>query len=125
MSGLWNPVGLHWRWAHNPEGGACHGEILTLSSLPCPPNFRRTFDWVWFPEMQAPSPHYLLFSEASISDGANLQWRFVLQSIGGDKFLAADDVEAETSSNRLELLAVVRGLEALEEPSRVTLLTAS
>jgi ribonuclease HI len=48
-----------------------------------------------------------------------------LQSIGGDKHFAANEVELETSSNRLELLAVVRGLEALEEPSRVTLLTAS
>ncbi len=75
--------------------------------------------------MQAASPHFLLFTEASVSAGANPRWRFVLQPIGGDKFLAADDVEPGTSDNRLELLAVVRGLEALDEPSRVTLLTAS
>jgi ribonuclease HI len=75
--------------------------------------------------MQAASPHYLLFTEASVSTGADPRWRFVLQPIGGDNFLAAEDVEPGTSENRLELLAVVRGLEALDEPSRVTLLTAS
>ena len=80
---------------------------------------------VRFAPMHAARPHYLLFTESSASADANPQWRFVLQSIGGDKFLAADDVEPGTPENRLELLAVVRGLEALDEPSRVTLLTAS
>jgi ribonuclease HI len=75
--------------------------------------------------MQAASPHFLLFTEASATTGVSPRWRFVLQPLGGDKFLAADDVEPGTSENRLELLAVVRGLEALDEPSRVTLLTAS
>ena len=37
---------------------------------------------------------------------------------------AADD-EAEATPERLELLAVVRGLEALDQPSRVTLVTGS
>ena len=49
----------------------------------------------------------------------------MLQPIGGDQFLVAADVEPGTRGNRLELLAVVRGLEALEQPSRVTLLTRS
>jgi ribonuclease HI len=39
--------------------------------------------------------------------------------------LEADDTEPEVDEHRLELLAVVRGLEALNEPSRVTLVTRS
>ena len=35
----------------------------------------------------------------------------------------ADDVDPEAQGDRLELLTVVRGLEALEQPSRVTLWT--
>src|SRR5439155_20669268 len=39
--------------------------------------------------------------------------------------LEAADEEVDASPQRLELLAVVRGLEALEQPSRVTLMSAS
>jgi ribonuclease HI len=75
--------------------------------------------------MQAASPHYLLFSEASGRADQRRHWRFVLRSVATDQCLAAADVEPETDSGRLELLAVVRGLEALDQPSRVTLLTRS
>lgn len=75
--------------------------------------------------MRANGPHYLLFSEASRSEARGARWRFVLQLVGSDEHLAAADSEAGASANRLELLAVVRGLEALEQPSRVTLLTSS
>lgn len=74
--------------------------------------------------MQMSTPHFLLLSE---SGGQRNQgrWRFVLQSIdGSDQFEAADD-EPEIQGERLELLAVVRGLEALSQPSRVTLVTPS
>lgn len=39
--------------------------------------------------------------------------------------MSASDVEAEARRGRLELLAIVRGLEALDQPSRVTLVTPS
>lgn len=91
-------------------------------------------------------PHYLLFSEASAvrpgrfvaqaapgdgsPEGAGLyevagHWRFVLESVDGETRFEASDVERQVSGERLELLAVVRGLEALDQPSRVTLLTPS
>jgi ribonuclease HI len=65
-----------------------------------------------------------LFSEScgSSDDG---QWRFVLQSLDGSEQLEAADAEPGALGERLELLAVVRGLEALEQPSRVTLVTPS
>lgn len=48
-----------------------------------------------------------------------------MRAARGPERLAADDVEPGTPQSRLELLAVVRGLEALAQPSRVTLLTDS
>src|SRR5690606_15308310 len=52
-------------------------------------------------------------------------WRFVLESIDGDTAIEAEDEEPGLRRERLELLAVVRGLEALDQPSRVTLVTSS
>lgn len=75
--------------------------------------------------MRERSPHFLLFSEAGHDVPRAYRWRFVLQSVGGRQYLAADDVEPGTRTDRLELLAVVRGLEALDQPSRVTLVTRS
>jgi ribonuclease HI len=77
--------------------------------------------------MSAHAPHYLLFSESRRrSAGAPASdWRFVLQSLDGTSRLEAADAEPELGCERLELLAVVRGLEALEQPSQVTLVTPS
>jgi ribonuclease HI len=74
--------------------------------------------------MKVATPHYLLFSESSRKNQQG-QWRFVLQSIDGAEQLEAADDEPNVQGERLELLAVVRGLEALEQPSRVTLVTPS
>jgi ribonuclease HI len=70
-------------------------------------------------------PHYLLHAETCRSGRGGPRWRFTLQSVGGDERLSAADSEPTSRRNRLELLAVVRGLEALDGPSRVTLLTRS
>ena len=67
-------------------------------------------------------PHYLLISESSQLNGPG-RWRFVLRSADGGERIVADDVDPEARGDRLELLTVVRGLEALEQPSRVTLWT--
>src|SRR5690242_14725196 len=74
--------------------------------------------------MNAPRPHFLLFSESSRKQSQG-HWRFVLQPVdGSDQFEAADE-EPNVQGERLDLLAVVRGLEALPEPARVTLVTPS
>jgi ribonuclease HI len=77
------------------------------------------------PTMLASNPHYLLFSEGTLNSGNQPRWKFVLQSVGEEEHFSASDTECETRASRLELLAVVRGLEALGQPSRVTLLTRS
>lgn len=65
-------------------------------------------------------PHYLLFSESSYARGIG-RWRFRLTSAGGGETFEAADIEAELGGERLALLTVVRALEALDQPSRVTL----
>jgi ribonuclease HI len=75
--------------------------------------------------MTAPQPHYLLFSEASLNAAQCGTWRFVLEQVGGGELLSASDSESAECPERLELLAVVRGLEALDHSAKVTLVTKS
>jgi ribonuclease HI len=70
------------------------------------------------------APHYLLFSEASCS-AEHRTWRFVLQNVESRRRMVISDEEEVMCGERLELLAVVRGLEALDGPARVTLVTKS
>src|SRR5262249_39773925 len=53
------------------------------------------------------------------------RWRFVLRQPGGHTALEVADDEPAAGQERLELLAIVRGLEALDQPSRVTLQSCS
>lgn len=69
-------------------------------------------------------PHYLLYVTTS-KEACRGDWRFALQAADGSARLEVADTEPAVRGERLELLAVVRGLEALEQPSRVTLVTAS
>lgn len=75
--------------------------------------------------MQAPGQHYLLFTDAVTRTCRSQEWRFLLQPIDGGERVVASDVETDADGMRLALLAVVRGLEALDGPSRVTLLVAN
>ncbi|WP_164103265.1 RNase H family protein [Candidatus Laterigemmans baculatus] len=68
---------------------------------------------------------YLLVCEARLGDSDQLgSWRFVLERLDGQPFLEATDCELG-DANRLALLAVVRGLEALPGPAAVTMLSSS
>ena len=79
--------------------------------------------------MSVACPHYVLFSESTENTPADNSrrgcWRFVLKQVDGSAKLEAIDVEPEAGRERLGLLAVVRGLEALDQPSKVTLVTPS
>ncbi len=81
------------------------------------------------PVEQSQKPAYLLLCEAKpvAEEGFAEQfgaWKFTLESLSGGPRLEAGDVEP-AGMNRLSLLAVVRGLEALDQPSNVRLLTQS
>jgi ribonuclease HI len=77
--------------------------------------------------MNRTAPHYLLFTEAKYvsqpSPGG--RWRFVLEQIGTAARFEEADTESGIRGERLQLLSVVRGLEALEQQSHVTLITSS
>lgn len=68
-------------------------------------------------------PEYLLLIDTVGAEPG--EWRLVLQVVGGDVELDITDVEPDARGERLELLTVVRGLEALDQPSRVSVVTAS
>ena len=74
--------------------------------------------------MTATAPHFLLFTRAG-RKGDEGEWRFVLQTADGSERFEAADGENAACGDRLELLAVVRGLEALDQPSCVTLVSES
>ena len=74
------------------------------------------------------APHYLLLTQAQSNPDSASQsgvWRFVLEQVGSSNRIEISEEEPGVWGERLQLLAVVRGLEALEQPSRVTLITPS
>jgi ribonuclease HI len=52
-------------------------------------------------------------------------WAFILRHLSTGKELERSGYERETTNNRMELMAVVRGLEALKRACRVELFTDS
>jgi len=74
--------------------------------------------------MNPSKPHFLLFSGAHEA-GDHGQWQFSLRTPDGEALLEASDVEPEVRGDRLALLAVVRALESLDQPSRVTMVRCS
>jgi ribonuclease HI len=81
------------------------------------------------PTMSVPAPHFLLFSSARHTrpphESNAGRWHFVIRADDGSTALEASDDESEISRDRLELWAIVRGLEALDQPSSVTIITTS
>ena len=74
--------------------------------------------------MDITTPHFLLFSHIDAAQGSG-QWQFVLRSQDGKQRFEAQDAEPEVPTERLDLLTVVRALESLDQPSRVTLVECS
>ncbi len=80
-------------------------------------------------------PQFLLFCDTHASDASSAaasggsscfgRWHFVLDRLDRPEHLEAADSEPAIHPDRLALLSVVRGLEALDEPSRVNLVTTS
>lgn len=75
--------------------------------------------------MSTPRPQYLLFTEALRSTRGGRMWRFLLLEMGTNHSTSASDIEPQGSHARTELLALVRGLEAMGQPGDVKLVTAS
>jgi len=70
------------------------------------------------------APEFLLYSKVERRKNQG-EWNFALQTADGAAYLEARDTEPDAYGERLELLAVLRGLEALDQPSVVTVYTTS
>jgi ribonuclease HI len=77
--------------------------------------------------MSAERPNYILFSESKTPLGqtAGGHWRFVLAAVDGGMRFEVADRESDVAGDRLALLSVLRGLEALDQPATVKLHTKS
>lgn len=73
--------------------------------------------------MTATVPHFLLYSEAGRGKEPG-SWRFVLRATEGSDQIEVADAEPDIRGERLSLLAVLRALESLDQPSQVTLMTS-
>ncbi len=52
-------------------------------------------------------------------------WAFVMRHPGSGKVIERSGAERDTTNNRMELTAVIRGLETLKRPTKVELFTDS
>lgn len=69
-----------------------------------------------------PTPHVLLFTDGACSGNPGPGgWAFVLRHPATGSTIERSGGEAETTNNRMEMTAVIRGLEALTRRSRVEL----
>ncbi len=71
-------------------------------------------------------PEVELFTDGACSGNPGPGgWAFILRHPATNKEIESSGGERETTNNRMELLAAVRGLEALKKPSHVKLMTDS
>ena len=72
------------------------------------------------------APEVQLFTDGACSGNPGPGgWAFVLRHPKSGKEIQRSGAQRQTTNNRMELLAVIRGLEALRRPSSVELFTDS
>jgi ribonuclease HI len=73
-------------------------------------------------DQPATMPHVLLFTDGACSGNPGPGgWAYILRHPASGKEVERNGGEALTTNNRMELMAVIRGLEALKRDSRVEL----
>ena len=71
-------------------------------------------------------PQVQLFADGACSGNPGPGgWAFILRHPASGKEMERSGGEAETTNNRMEMTAVIRGLEALKRPSSIELVTDS
>ena len=74
----------------------------------------------------ATTAEVLLFADGACSGNPGPGgWAFILQHPQSGKEIEQSGAERETTNNRMELMAVISGLEALKRPTQVELVTDS
>ena len=72
------------------------------------------------------TPEVQLFTDGACSGNPGPGgWAFILRHASSGKELEGSGGERETTNNRMEMTAVIRGLEALKRPSRVEIISDS
>jgi len=72
------------------------------------------------------SPEVQLFTDGACSGNPGPGgWAFILRHPATGKELESSGGERETTNNRMEMMAVIRGLEALKRPARVEVISDS
>ncbi|MBS0189178.1 MAG: ribonuclease HI [Planctomycetes bacterium] len=75
---------------------------------------------------QPAKPHVELYTDGACSGNPGPGgWAFILKHPATGKEMESSGAEAQTTNNRMELMAVIRGLEALKSPSLVDLFSDS
>jgi ribonuclease HI len=79
------------------------------------------------PELSAEeTPQVQLFTDGACSGNPGPGgWAFILRHPATGKELESSGGERETTNNRMEMTAVIRGLEALKRPARVEIISDS
>ncbi len=78
------------------------------------------------PSSQSTLPHVQLFTDGACSGNPGPGgWAFILRHTQSKKEMEDSGGDAHTTNNRMELMAVIRGLEALKRPAEVELVTDS
>jgi ribonuclease HI len=76
--------------------------------------------------MNTPPVQIYLFTDGACSGNPGPGgWAYILRHLATSKEKEANGAERETTNNQMELLAVIRGLEALKRPCSVELFTDS
>ncbi|MCB9844738.1 MAG: ribonuclease HI [Phycisphaeraceae bacterium] len=76
--------------------------------------------------MSAQKPHVELYTDGACSGNPGPGgWAFILKHPGSGKESESAGAEAETTNNRMELIAVIQGLTRLSKPSVVDLYSDS
>jgi len=71
-------------------------------------------------------PEVQLFTDGGCSGNPGPGgWAFILRHVATGKEKVESGAERETTNNRMEMLAVIRGLEALKRPASVEVVTDS
>ena len=76
------------------------------------------------PEINRPTVHLYTDGACSGNPGPG-GWGFILRHSKSGKEIEQSGAERETTNNRMELTAVIRGLQALKKPCHVNLYTDS
>jgi len=97
----------------------------------CQRGFRTGPAWSILKAMKKPAadsdaPEVQLFADGACSGNPGPGgWAFILRHLPTGKEIEGFGAERETTNNRMEILAVIRGLEKLKRPTRVEVVTDS